>query len=106
MYISMPPSTTTASFFLHSIQPGPASKSYGLQVAGLAGVPPAVLDAAKAKLNELETIANQGQTIDHATPPPAQRSVHPVIEQLAELDVDGLTPKQALEWLYTLRGKT
>ena len=92
--------------FLHNIQEGPANRSYGLQVAKLAGIPPEVLDRARDKLAELE-----GGT--PPTPAPASPSQddlfgaqpHPVVDQLQDLDVDNLTPRQALEMLYELRRK-
>jgi DNA mismatch repair protein MutS len=91
--------------FLHQIQAGPASKSFGLQVAKLAGVPAPVLAAAAEKLRQLE----EGR---HAAPPaqaPAQSDLfsdpasHPVLAELKELDVDGLSPREALALLYELR---
>ena len=100
--------------FLHNIQEGPANRSYGLQVAKLAGIPTPVLQAAAAKLQELEQ-----QDIDPAESPdssfgvvaPAQVDLfgpggpHPVVEALEDLDVDGLTPRQALEKLYDLKSR-
>jgi DNA mismatch repair protein MutS len=93
--------------FLHSIQEGPASKSYGLQVAKLAGIPAAVVNAAKQKLHLLE------QDEVHAGHSPATASPkqpdmftapsNPALDKLDELDPDELTPKQALEQLYQLK---
>ncbi len=88
--------------FLHSVKPGPANQSYGLQVAQLAGVPPDVIKLAKNKLVELEnqTVSNHhesGQFEMFSDRP------HPVVEQLQELNVDELTPKQALDLLYSLK---
>ena len=93
--------------FLHNIQEGPANRSYGLQVAKLAGIPPDVLSRARDKLAELEG-GNIGLP---PTPAPAQNDLfsapgpHPVVEALEALDVDSLTPRQALELLYSLRDK-
>ena len=88
--------------FLHSVKPGPANQSYGLQVAQLAGVPAQVIKLAKNKLIELEnqTVSNHhesGQFEMFSDRP------HPVIEKLQELDIDALSPKAALELLYKLR---
>ncbi len=88
--------------FLHSVKPGPASQSYGLQVAQLAGVPQGVIKLAKNKLVELEnqSISNHqesGQFEMFSDRP------HPVIEQLQDLEVDTLSPKQALDLLYSLK---
>jgi DNA mismatch repair protein MutS len=91
--------------FLHNIQEGPANRSYGLQVAKLAGIPQQVLRAAKHKLDELET----GAATDPAVPPPAQPDLfaapapHPLLEELKALDIDGLSPRQALDTLYRFR---
>jgi DNA mismatch repair protein MutS len=90
--------------FLHHIQEGPASRSFGLQVAKLAGIPGPVLRAASDKLRELE-----GGGHNRSEPAPAQADLfsaaapHPVVEALEALDVDGLTPRQALETLYELK---
>jgi DNA mismatch repair protein MutS len=91
--------------FLHSVKPGPANQSYGLQVAALAGVPPAVITAARRYLADLErrsaqTHASSPQQSLLLEPPPP---THPVVDQLKALDVDGMTPRQALEVLYELK---
>ena len=88
--------------FLHSVKPGPANQSYGLQVAQLAGVPSDVIKLAKNKLVELENQAisnhqESGQFEMFSDRP------HPVIEQLQDLDVDSLSPKEALNLLYSLK---
>jgi DNA mismatch repair protein MutS len=88
--------------FLHSVKPGPANQSYGLQVAQLAGVPSDVIKLAKNKLVELENQAisnhqESGQFEMFSNRP------HPVIEKLQELNVDELSPKEALDLLYSLK---
>lgn len=93
--------------FMHEVQEGPASQSYGLQVAQLAGVPQPVIEQARHKLVQLETDA-VAINCNQAPPPPVQNDMfasapHPVIHQLRELDPDQLTPRQALEWLYQLK---
>ena len=98
--------------FLHNIQEGPANRSYGLQVAKLAGIPDPVLQAARDKLEELE------RGVEHAPTPataaasaPSQNDLfaspmpHPVVDSLESLDVDGLSPREALETLYALKGQ-
>ncbi|MCU0933406.1 MAG: DNA mismatch repair protein MutS [Thiobacillaceae bacterium] len=92
--------------FLHAVEDGPASQSYGLQVAKLAGVPGAVIQAARRKLVMLENqqVAASPQGDLFAPPPPPQPAANPVLERLLEIDPDTLTPKQALELLYELRG--
>ncbi len=85
--------------FLHSVREGPASQSYGLQVAALAGVPRQVIEQAKARLYELEQPRRVAPQLDLFAPPePA-----PALDALRELDPDTLTPRQALEALYRLR---
>ncbi|HGF7190286.1 TPA: DNA mismatch repair protein MutS [Vibrio cholerae] len=95
--------------FMHAVQEGAASKSYGLAVAGLAGVPKPVIKNARAKLQQLELLSSQSaetrkpSRVDIAN----QLSLIPepsVVEQaLAELDPDELTPRQALDVLYRLK---
>lgn len=92
--------------FLHAVQEGPASQSYGLQVARLAGVPPAVVNAARRKLMELENqqvnVSGQGDLFA-GLPAAPDPEPHPVLERLAKADPDGLTPRQALDLIYELK---
>ncbi|MFA0911440.1 DNA mismatch repair protein MutS [Vibrio cholerae] len=95
--------------FMHAVQEGAASKSYGLAVAGLAGVPKLVIKNARAKLQQLELLSSQPaetrkpSRVDIAN----QLSLIPepsVVEQaLAGIDPDQLTPRQALDMLYQLK---
>jgi DNA mismatch repair protein MutS len=96
--------------FLHNVEEGPASQSYGLEVAALAGVPGSVIRAARKRLAELEEhgLAVGPQKDLFATGAKDARSDSPaeeraVLERLRELDPDALTPKEALELLYRLR---
>lgn len=94
--------------FMHAVQEGAASKSYGLAVAGLAGVPKAVIKNARQKLTQLEQIGNKPTSKDAPQVDIAnQLSLIPepseVEEALAKLDPDELTPRQALEELYRLK---
>ncbi|HFD13427.1 MAG TPA: DNA mismatch repair protein MutS [Crenotrichaceae bacterium] len=95
--------------FMHTVNNGPASQSYGLQVAALAGVPKTVISNAKKKLRGLETTQVsqqqdqfQSQQLDlfasNNTLEP-----HPVVTQLSDLSIDDVTPKQALDVLYQLK---
>lgn len=93
--------------FLHTVQPGAANQSYGIQVAQLAGVPRSVIAKAKTKLQELE---NQSYQHGSSQKTPAQVDLfaapneeHSVIKQLKEINPDQLTPKEALEYLYQLK---
>ena len=90
--------------FLHSVKEGPANQSYGLQVAALAGVPQAIIHAARRKLVELEQAATQDdkQADLFASSTPASEP-HPAIDLLDSIDPDTLSPKAALELLYTLK---
>jgi DNA mismatch repair protein MutS len=92
--------------FLHRVKDGPASRSYGLQVAALAGIPPAVLASARAKLQELEQ--RPESTVGRAAPVPAQLSLfgaepEPALEALDAIEPDALSPRAALEALYRLK---
>lgn len=93
--------------FLHQIEPGPASRSYGVQVARLAGMPTAVVRQARATLEALEAKAQDAQAqVDLFAPPPAAPAPEPsaVERALAELDPDRLAPREALDALYRLKG--
>ncbi len=90
--------------FLHALREGPASQSYGLQVAALAGVPRAVIERARRRLAELEDQA-LGQSGRHGPQLPLfpAAAPNPLQERLRGLDVDGLSPRQALDLLYELK---
>lgn len=93
--------------FMHSVQDGAASKSYGLAVAALAGVPRDVIKRARQKLKELETLSAQtgnSQIDGSQLQLLAEPESSPAVEALEELDPDTLTPRQALDWLYRLKG--
>ena len=93
--------------FLHAIEPGPASKSYGVQVARLAGMPAAVLNQARHTLQALEAQATQSQTqVDLFATPPATETVatSPIDSAIAAINPDALSPREALEALYRLKG--
>jgi DNA mismatch repair protein MutS len=92
--------------FLHEIQPGPASKSYGVQVARLAGMPAAVLNHARQTLAALEAQASQTQTqIDLFAAPVATEiiAISAVDTALEAINPDDLSPREALEALYQLK---
>ena len=102
--------------FLHAVKEGPASQSYGLQVASLAGVPQAVIKTARKYLVKLEQESVSGQTgkmdwqrdlfSKRRTPERKVRTVSRIIPQssvLRALVPDELSPRQALEELYALR---
>ncbi|MGE9551513.1 DNA mismatch repair protein MutS [Erwinia amylovora] len=91
--------------FMHSVQEGAASKSYGLAVAALAGVPKEVIKRARQKLKELETVSGNAAAT-HADGPQLPLLVEetsPAVEALEALDPDSLSPRQALEWIYRLK---
>ncbi|HGJ5891035.1 MAG TPA: DNA mismatch repair protein MutS [Arsenophonus apicola] len=92
--------------FMHNVQDGAASKSYGLAVASLAGVPAKVIQRAKQKLIELETLSTlpANKSIDDSQLSTiVEKTISPAIETLAELNPDTLTPRQALELIYRLK---
>lgn len=104
--------------FLHEVVPGAADRSYGIQVAKLAGLPPAVVERARAILGELEKTEREkpvaslvddlplfAAPVRRATPvAEAAPAVDTLRDALAELDLDEMTPRQALEALYKLKG--
>jgi DNA mismatch repair protein MutS len=94
--------------FLHEIQPGPASRSYGIQVARLAGMPAAVVNHARHALAALESQQTASrEQVDLFAPPPAAVDAGPSAAEaaLAALDPDALSPREALDALYALKKK-
>jgi DNA mismatch repair protein MutS len=92
--------------FLHDIQAGPASRSYGVQVARLAGMPANLIRQARATLEALEAQQRAGDAqIDLFAAPPArpERMRSEVEDALAALEPDALSPKEALDALYRLK---
>jgi len=105
--------------FLHSVKEGPASQSYGIQVARLAGIPVEVINAALQRLQELEQqqAANHPLQIDlfmqscsenstNSASLPVVTPTHSTLEQIVrDTNVDELTAKDALDLLYDLKGR-
>jgi DNA mismatch repair protein MutS len=108
--------------FLHLVRPGGADRSYGVHVAQLAGLPRAVVNRARDVLKELEEgesadlrrlrrFGPRGKKSDVAEKNAAQMPLlpeaepHPVVKALAELELDGMTPLEALNRLYELQKK-
>lgn len=96
--------------FMHSVQEGAANKSYGIAVAQLAGVPRPVIQLAKQKLKQLEKLSLQNSQIndyqtelDFNPEPEFDANSEAILQQLAQIDPDDLTPKQALAMLYQLK---
>ncbi len=97
--------------FLHAVKAGPANQSYGLQVAQLAGIPPAVIERASHKLLQLES--DTPASITAAAPvttEPMQGEMfaslpHPAVDYLKCLEPDDITAKEALKILYELKLK-
>ncbi len=105
--------------FLHEVRPGAADRSYGVQVARLAGLPKRVIARARAVLERLERAEREGQAPDlleglplfatireappapDAEPDPAQAAL---VERIAATNPDELSPREALDLLYELRG--
>jgi DNA mismatch repair protein MutS len=88
--------------FLHEVVPGAADRSYGLHVARLAGVPEPVLKRAREILAELESQKPSGD-LPLFRGQEAVAALHPVLEELRQLDPDALAPREALEALYRLK---
>ncbi|MDE2419313.1 MAG: DNA mismatch repair protein MutS, partial [Burkholderiales bacterium] len=92
--------------FLHAIEPGPASRSYGIQVARLAGMPAAVLNQARHTLEALEAQAADSQAqVDLFAAQPATEIVaaSAMDTAVAALNPDAMSPREALEALYQLK---
>jgi DNA mismatch repair protein MutS len=96
--------------FMHAVKDGPADRSFGLQVAALAGLPKAVVQQARGRLAELEQQSRDAPTpslAPVALDAPQQFGLFApsaaALEALASIDPDDLTPKQALEALYRLK---
>ena len=110
--------------FMHKVKAGAANQSYGLQVAKLAGIPPAVIKNAKEKLAMLEThslsansqpqlglFAANNKDPNHekadqqyaAKKPAMKPSATETLDKLAAVNPDDMTPKEALEALYELK---
>ena len=96
--------------FLHEVAPGAADKSYGIQVAKLAGLPKPVVDRARALLKELEAQErmNPARIVDElplfATGAPAAPKSDGLRDALETINPDALSPREALEALYRLKG--
>ncbi len=92
--------------FLHSVNEGAASQSYGLQVAALAGVPNSVIRSAKKQLVKLEqnsAAQNPQGDLFAAAPEAPEPEEHPLLSALRDLQPDEMSPKEALEKIYQLR---
>ena len=97
--------------FLHEAGPGPADRSYGVQVAKLAGVPPAVVARARQVLDRLESESASRQDLSDlplfaaaAATEAGPSGPSPVEETLKTLDLDGMSPREAMDALYRLKG--
>ena len=101
--------------FLHEVKRGAADRSYGVQVAQLAGLPPSVIARARVVLEALESGERQGSVTDkkliddlplfsvNATPPPAKYAPSPALQILEEIHPDELSPREALDLIYKLK---
>ncbi|WP_246307930.1 DNA mismatch repair protein MutS [Chitinibacter bivalviorum] len=93
--------------FLHAVQEGPASQSYGVAVASLAGVPKEVVRSAKRKLQELEQSSlSHGLQPDLFAPtfaPEPELQTHPAVEMLDRIIPDEISAREALEIIYKLK---
>ena len=96
--------------FLHAVEPGPASRSYGVQVARLAGMPASLIRQARHALEALETQqqATDAQIDLFAQPPELALAPEPSVVEtaLAAIHPDALTPREALDALYRLKALT
>ena len=95
--------------FLHTIEPGAASKSYGIEVAKLAGLPSAVIERARHVLKQHEKQERQSVQVE-TEPEPMQLTIFTplsqrIVDRIAEVDVNALTPLQALNLLEELKNE-
>ncbi|HEY2857201.1 MAG TPA: DNA mismatch repair protein MutS [Terracidiphilus sp.] len=93
--------------FLHTIEPGPASKSYGIEVAKLAGLPPVVIERARRILKQHEKQERQSVQVE-TQPDPMQLTIFTplsqrIVDRIEAVDVNSLTPLQALNLLEELQ---
>jgi DNA mismatch repair protein MutS len=97
--------------FLHEVQEGPASRSYGIQVAQRAGIPSAVIRQASRELSRLEAQNDPSAQLDLfnagsapettvAEPDPTTEKALDLLDQFKQLDVDDLSARDALDLLY------
>lgn len=103
--------TDAGVVFLHKVVEGPADRSYGVEVARLAGMPSVVLKRSKALLSELENQNRQcDMTVQHVEYSNQlllfDTEKDALLEELADIDPDSMTPMEALEKLYSLRNKS
>jgi DNA mismatch repair protein MutS len=100
--------TSQGIVFLHAIEPGPANKSYGIEVARLAGLPPQVIQRARQVLKQHERSERHNVAAETEAPlqltmftPLSQR----ILDRVQEADINSLTPLQALNLLEELQGE-
>jgi len=99
--------STSGIVFLHTIEQGPASKSYGIDVAKLAGLPPALIDRARHVLRQHEKQERQSVQVE-TDPEPMQLTIFTplsqrIVDRIEAVDVNSLTPLQALNLLEELQ---
>jgi DNA mismatch repair protein MutS len=104
--------TANGIVFLHTVEAGAASKSYGIEVARLAGLPNSVISRAREVLKlheraETQQVATALQTAERSEAPMQMTMFTPlsqrIVDRIAELDLDGLTPREALNLLSELQ---
>jgi len=88
---------------LHRVQPGPANRSFGLQVAALAGIPRPVIEQARAYLKTLETFHLPARPSPEPQMPLFDAAGAEILKLLDAADADGLAPKDALDLVYRLK---
>ncbi|MEP1142966.1 MAG: DNA mismatch repair protein MutS [Henriciella sp.] len=98
--------------FLHDVQPGPADRSYGVQVAKLAGLPAKAVKRAEQVLKKLEAAPDAVETLPlfaaaiEEDEPTISSDQHPALDMLDTIEPDALTPREALDLIYKLKGET
>ena len=92
--------------FLHKVQDGSASQSYGIQVAALAGVPREVIQLAKAELQKVERQTNLNFNSAAISPIDQSEPYQELLNELDNIDPDSLSPREALDLIYQLKKKS
>ncbi len=95
--------------FLYTVEPGAADRSYGIHVASMAGVPSQVVKRAERVLADLEKgrhmLPAGGSSENGQMSLPLSNPEHPVLEEIRSIEPDALTPKKALDLIYTLKDR-
>ena len=91
--------------FMHKILDGEADKSYGIHVAKLAGIPSVVTDSAAKILSDLQSKNQTKKNYNKETVTVNSKEIENFLEEFDKIDVDDISPRQSLDFLYKLKSK-